>query len=298
MRADNFLENKNIDFDKIEQDNPTKKCSAAADERGMDTSQIVKSLIIKKDGKLFHVCIPGDRTLSEKRFGEHRMADPEQSLEETGQESGTVHPFSSNLKHFVDERIFEKDIVSFTVGTESEAVKIKSEKFKEALKSAEFEYKTGDFVVSNEEEVCKLIEEGLQEQDAKFVAKKGYRKAFFLLQNNFEQPRILKLLLEIDRHGITISEDEMREILDRAESKTHLQKTVENFVENGELPDEQEDFDLEATVSKVVEENPDAVEDLKDGRDSSINYLIGRVMEHSQGKADADEAKEKIRALV
>ena len=297
MRANNFLDQKNIEYELVEQDKPTKACDAAAEERGLETSQIVKSLILERGGEFFHVCIPGDRTLSEKRFGEHRLVDPETSVELTGQESGTVHPFSSDIKHFFDERIFENDIVSFTAGIETEAVKIKPENLRKAIEASDFEFEISDLVVSNQEELEELKQEGLEEQDAKFISEKGFRSVFFSLGSDFDQLRTVKLLLEIKRHDLDASEVDKSEILERSDSETHLQKLVKYVAENGELPDKK-DFDLEETIEQVIDDNPDAVQDLKDGRDSSINYLIGQVMQQSNGKADPDEAKEMIRQEI
>lgn len=297
MRADSFLDQKNLEYELVEQDKPTKACDAAAEERGLETSQIVKSLILERDGEIFHVCLPGDRTLSEKRFGEHRLVDPEKSAEITGQESGTVHPFSSDIKHFFDERIFENDIVSFTAGTETEAIKIEPENLRKAIEASDFEFEISDLVVSNEAELQELKQEGLEEQDAKFIAEKGYRSLYFSLESDFDQSRIVKLLLEIKRHDLDFSDIDKSEVLDRADSETHLQKLVEHMADEGELPEKQE-FDLEDAVDKVIEDNPDAVQDLKDGRDSSINYLIGQIMQQSNGKADPDKAKKMMKEEI
>jgi Asp-tRNA(Asn)/Glu-tRNA(Gln) amidotransferase B subunit len=201
------------------------------------------------------------------------------------------------LKHFIDNRIFEKDLLSFTVGTETEAVKISSSEFREALRSDDFDYSIEDLVVSSDKEVKQLENEGLDEQNAKFVAEKGYRKTFYTLQEDFDQQMVLKLLLEIDRHELSPQKDIMDEILSRAEGETHLQKLVEHLAEEDDLPEEQ-GFDLEKTIEEVIDENPEAVEDLKEGKDSSINYLIGQVMQQSQGRADADEVKQLIESRI
>jgi prolyl-tRNA editing enzyme YbaK/EbsC (Cys-tRNA(Pro) deacylase)/polyhydroxyalkanoate synthesis regulator phasin len=293
MKANDFLSKKGIDFELIVQENPTKDCDAAAEERGIETRQIVKSLIVERSGELVHVCIPGDRTLSEKLFGEHRMADPERSLDLTGQESGTVHPFSSELKHFVDERIFENHRVSFTIGHVKKAVIMRSENFREALETADFEVEVTDLVVTTDEDIDELEAEGLDQDKAVFVAENGYRKLFLELNQDFEMEKAVKLLMEFGRNDETPEVDVAEEILDRADNETHLQKLVETFFEEGELP-EQNDFDLDDVVDEVLTSNPEAVEDLENGKESAINYLMGQIMQETNGRVDGGEARQKI----
>ncbi|WP_414837336.1 YbaK/EbsC family protein [Candidatus Nanosalina sp. VS9-1] len=293
-KADEKLEEFGISFEEVIQDNPTKSCDDAARERGLETSQIVKSLIIEAEGQKFHVLLPGDRTLSEKKFGsEYRMIPPEKSKEITGFESGTVHPFSTELKHFVDERIFENEKVSHTVGETQRAVILKAESFREVLEKSDFIFEVGDFAVSTEQDFQEVMDRGLDEESAKFVVNKGVRSIFLDLSREYNQERVLDLLKAFNRESLDPEYESAAEILDRAESQTHMQRLVEALSENGELP-EASSFDLEEKISEVLEENPDAVEDFQEGRDSALNYLIGQLMQETNGKADAGEAREKF----
>jgi len=112
------------------------------------------------------------------------------------------------------------------------------------------------------------------------------------LKCNFDSSRILDLLKAFDRNNASVQLGE--EILERAENQTHLQKLVEEVVKTGELLDKDEEGDLEEVISQVLSDNTDAVEDLKNGKDSTINYLLGQVMQETNGKADAGEARELI----
>lgn len=294
MKADEFLEDKGLAFELVEQENETVDCDDAAMERGLETDQIVKSLIIESEGEFYHFLVPGDRKLSEKKYGkEYRMADPEKSKEITDQESGTVHPFASGLKHFVDERIFEKDRVSFTRGDRLHGVIITPEKLEKALKLADFDWERKDLVNITDEELEDLENAGLSEEDAKFIARNA-RTEFKALSMNFEAERVATALRKVLREKESFDVENVSEILERAESETHMQRLAKELAENSELPEKQ-GFELEEVVSEVLEANSGAVEDFKSGRDSAINFLLGQVMSETKGKADASDAEQLLR---
>jgi len=293
MKAHKVLDKIGVDYELVEQDNPTKDCDAAAKERGIETCQIVKSLLIERDGKKLHVCIPGDRKLSEKKFGEHRLLPPEQSEKITGFESGTVHPLSSNLEHFVDERVFENSKVSFTIGETLRGLIISSEDFKKALQNQDFNLKVQDIVSTGRSEIEQIKEQGLSKEEANFIVKNGYRKRFLELKESYSSQDILTVTKKLHREIPEFTKDQAANILDRAENETHIQKLVEHLSSKGELPKENS-FSLEDTVGKVVEEKPGAVKDYREGNNSSLNYLIGQVMQRTQGRADAEKTRELL----
>lgn len=294
MKADEVLEEAGVVFEVVEQDNPTLDCDDAARERGVETSQIVKSLIIESQGELFHACIPGDRTLSEKKLGdEYRLVDPEKSKELTGFESGTVHPLSTELKHLVDQRILENDRVSFTTGERDRGVIIEPEKIVEVLESREVEVEIADFVVTEEEDLKQIELEGIGSEEASFVMENGYRKIFLESVKQENPEDALKAIRKLHRQEIEFDEEQVNEIIDRSENETHMQKLAEQLAEEGRLS-EQEEFSVEDAISEVIDDNPEAMQDLRDGKDSAINYLMGKVMEETRGKADPSEAKKMI----
>lgn len=295
MKADEVLEELGLNFEVVVQDNPTKDCDDAARERGVETSQIVKSLIIESEGELLHACIPGDRELSEKKIGaEYRLVNPEKSKEITGFESGTVHPLSSDLKHLVDERVLENDRVSFTTGDRERGVIIDTDEFMKSLDEKDFDFVIDDFVVTQEEDVEQLEEKGVGEEAASFLVDQGYRKKFLKAASEENPEDVLQAIRKLHRQETDFGIDEITELVHKAENETHMLKLAEQLAENGEIQ-EQEEFSLKDSVKEVLEENPDAVEDLENGKDSAINYLMGKVMEETNGKADPGEAKQLIK---
>ncbi|MFB6147523.1 MAG: Asp-tRNA(Asn)/Glu-tRNA(Gln) amidotransferase GatCAB subunit B, partial [Candidatus Nanohaloarchaea archaeon] len=91
----------------------------------------------------------------------------------------------------------------------------------------------------------------------------------------------------------SFGKQEVQELVERAENDTHMLKLAEKFAETGEFP-EKEETGTEEAVTKVLEENPDAVEDYRSGKESAINYLLGQVMQETNGKADGGEARQLI----
>jgi hypothetical protein len=218
------------------------------------------------------------------------MVPPEKALEITDFEPGTVHPFSTELKHVVDERIFENTRVSHTVGEKTRGVIINTGDFREALENSDFEVDVRDIAVTDDEDIGKVSEKGVEEESAMFIVNKGYKRAFLDFTEEFEAGKVLNLLKAFNREGIDFEEDLAEEILVRADDQTHMHRLVESFSRNGELPEE-ESFNLEEKVVDVIEENPEAVEDFREGRDSAVNFFIGQIMKETNGKADASEAR-------
>lgn len=300
-KADDILDKIGIDYELIVQDNPTKSCDDAAEERGLETRQIVKSLIIERNPKgnpqateLLHVLIPGDRELSEKKIGEHRLIPPETSKQITGFESGKIHPFSTDLKHLVDSRLFKQQKLSHTIGETEKGVILNSTDFRKALDNLGFEYSIGDYVVHNEKDIEKLKQEGLTEQQAQFVASNEYIETYLeLKKEGYEPSKIVKLFQEINREQAEIQKNEAKDILEVAENETHIQNMVQTFTRKGEIPEKQ-DFDLQETINHVIDENKDAVNDFVRGKESALNFMIGEVMKETKGQANPETVKAKI----
>ena len=298
MKAHKFLEEKGLDFEVVEQDNPTKSCDDAARERGVETSQIVKSLIVErheekglKDGDLIHVLLPGDREISEKKFGESHLIPPEKSREITGFESGKVHPFSTEIKHVIDYRVLENNQVSFTVGEQLKGVIIDTEQFREGLDRSDFEYEVKDISLTTQEDIEKLKESGLEEEDAKFIADKGLSPLYLELDCDFEE--VVKAFQELLRHDINPEKELVEEIIEASENLNHLQKLVEEYAENGEITGSGS-FELEKVIEDIFDEHPEALEDLEDGKESVENFVIGQVMQRTSGRARPDRVKEVL----
>ena len=67
------------------------------------------------------------------------------------------------------------------------------------------------------------------------------------------------------------------------------------YVEEHGLKMESDSGLLEETVKKILDANPKAVGELKEGKDKVIGFLMGQVM---KGKANPAQVSEMIRKLV
>ena len=59
-----------------------------------------------------------------------------------------------------------------------------------------------------------------------------------------------------------------------------------------------EDDIVAKAVEEAIAENPEAVADLHAGKEKSMNFLVGKVMQKTNGRADAREAREKLIAKL
>jgi aspartyl-tRNA(Asn)/glutamyl-tRNA(Gln) amidotransferase subunit B len=59
-----------------------------------------------------------------------------------------------------------------------------------------------------------------------------------------------------------------------------------------------DDSAMEDMVKKILEENPKAAEDLKNGEEKVIGFLVGQVMKLSKGQANPQTVQELIKKLV
>ncbi|OGI64772.1 hypothetical protein A3H53_00475 [Candidatus Nomurabacteria bacterium RIFCSPLOWO2_02_FULL_40_10] len=127
----------------------------AAKTRGFELKQGIKALLFT-DGKNNWVIvdIPADRKGDQKKIasclgwskGSTRMATPEEVLEITGCEIGSVPPFGHKtaIPILVDTLVFENTESAFNIGLRTNSVKILASEMRTLFK--EIDAKEGDFV--------------------------------------------------------------------------------------------------------------------------------------------------------
>lgn len=70
---------------------------------------------------------------------------------------------------------------------------------------------------------------------------------------------------------------------------------IEAFAKQHNLIQESDSGAIEAIVQKVIEENPKAAEDVRQGEMKAIGFLVGQIMKQSQGRANPGLAQEIIK---
>ncbi len=82
------------------------------------------------------------------------------------------------------------------------------------------------------------------------------------------------------------------------EEMFHTGKDPEKIVEEKGLKQISDEDKLETIVENIIEENPDAVEDIKNGKDKAIGYLVGQVMKETKGKANPQMVNQMFRDKI
>lgn len=110
---------------------------------------------------------------------------------------------------------------------------------------------------------------------------------------------------------VSVSAENLNELirmLDDGKIKMNLAKTtLEKMLDTGkkatELISESDmggldDVALTALCRQAIEQNPNAVNDIKNGKQKAMGALLGYIMKQSRGKADASAAQSKLKELI
>ena len=159
-------------------------------------------------------------------------------------------------------------------------------------------------VLTSELELADAFEEVSKEVDAKIAAR--------LMRD--ELKRVLHYnKMQYSESKITPSD--IVELINLIESKQvtpeAAHKLIEQMPNNDKTPTEigkemdiigvVEDDAIANAITQAIDENPNAVEDYKNGKENAVNFLVGQVMRLTRGKANAEETnnmiKEKLNQL-
>lgn len=105
-------------------------------------------------------------------------------------------------------------------------------------------------------------------------------------ENNIPKQSLAYLILEFEKKVLTRNKAEeiLRESL---EKKSDLKKIIENTLKESN----QSSNNLDQIVNEVIKNNSKAVDDFKSGKEASIGYLVGQVMQITKGSADPNKAR-------
>nr|EGQ39896.1 MAG: hypothetical protein J07AB56_06240 [Candidatus Nanosalinarum sp. J07AB56] len=296
MKADDVLHNIDAEFETMSH-RPIHSIEEAAEVRSVDQQQIVKSVLMEtQSGRRIHACVPGDREVSPTVFEDYALLPPKEVEDITGFEPGTVHPLSSELPHVIESRLFDREELCFTTGDREAAVKMEADEFKSVVEAMGFSFEIREVVEPSDSERQELLDTGIGEDSVLFVLNSGNLHRFRRISGH-DPDAAITALREVERHGLELDHGELSKVLERAESSNHIQKLLESYSRNGELPQPNQES-LDEVVQSVVEDNTDAVRDLRSGKESALNYLIGQVMQEMKGSADASEVEDTIRSEI
>ncbi len=162
------------------------------------------------------------------------------------------------------------------------------------------EYDAG--VLIGDRAMAELFEETLKSySDAKTIS-------------NWMMGEFLRLLNEnddcVDETGISVENfSEMLGLIDEGVISGKIAKKVfekmyssgesaEKIVEEEGLKQISDEDELEKIVDKIIADNPSAVEDIQNGKDRAIGFLVGQVMKETRGKANPGLVNQMLREKV
>ncbi len=98
--------------------------------------------------------------------------------------------------------------------------------------------------------------------------------------------------------GGKLSSNAAKELLEILATEEKLPTDIEQFAEEKGLIQMNDSGELEKIVDEVIESNPKPVEDVRNGEMKAIGFLVGQVMQKSQGKANPAEAKKLLQSKL
>ena len=86
--------------------------------------------------------------------------------------------------------------------------------------------------------------------------------------------------------------------------KKYLKRSLQNDIDPDEYVEEHglktvnDEGALRDTIAKVIEENPQSVEDYRNGKEKAIGFLVGQTMKAMKGKANPGMVNKILKELL
>ena len=213
--------------------------------------------------------------------------------------------FMRSKQHVQDYRYFpEPDIVDFEISRdwvkeiEKSLPELPDEKMKRFIKKYDIPKYDAEILVSDKqlshyfEEICD------KHNDYKLVS--NWFMTELLRRMNLEEVGIDQLKFSSDDFAALLKELSEKNISDNSGKKVFRKMFEEGkkpleVIENEGLKQISDDDFIKRAVNEVLEENQEAIEDIRNGKDRAIGYLVGQVMKKTKGKANPQKANKLIR---
>ena len=161
---------------------------------------------------------------------------------------------------------------------------------------------TAEVLVYTDKALADFFEEALKEyKDAKALANNMTANVMRCLNWNditiraskYTPKNVAETLKRIDDH--TISPRAAKQVF---EEMAMTGKTAAAIIEEKGLSKIRDEGEIEKAVEKAIAENPGAVSDFKAGKAEALNFLAGKIMQITKGKADPDAAIRILREML
>ena len=111
-----------------------------------------------------------------------------------------------------------------------------------------------------------------------------------ITETTLSKERFLELISLIDKKTLTSKnlKDILNIVLESEKSISDIMKDegIENITDDGEI---------KKIVEKIIKDNPESVEDYRNGHDRAMKYLMGQVMKETKGKINPALASELLK---
>ena len=107
-------------------------------------------------------------------------------------------------------------------------------------------------------------------------------------------PENLAKLIELTDAG-TINGNVAKEVFEEIFAKDI---NPDKYVEENGLKTVNDEGALRDTIAKVIEENPQSVEDYRNGKEKAIGFLVGQTMKAMKGKANPGMVNKILKELL
>ena len=156
-------------------------------------------------------------------------------------------------------------------------------------------------ILAAEKELAELFEKVAEEIDPLLAAKWLRRELVRVLNYNkkgiheteMNEKHMIQLLKLIENKKIT--ENVAQKLLEKLIEKPF---DVNEYVKKEKLEAVSDSGELEKYCKEAIKENPQAVEDYKNGEEKALNFIVGSVMQKTKGKATPKEVNEILRKIV
>lgn len=172
-------------------------------------------------------------------------------------------------KRFIDDYDLEKEETEILTDTRSMA-----DYFEDVLASAKSTQRTVNLITSDLRR--ELNDRNWTIEDVK-LSPENFAKISNLLEDDVISTNVASELIE------ELVEDDA---------------DPEKIVEDRDLKQISDQGELESITMDVIQENPEAVEDVQSGKEEAIGYLMGQVMQKTGGQADPQQAKSVLRESI
>jgi len=159
------------------------------------------------------------------------------------------------------------------------------------------------------EKVISELEEWVKSMENKGELDQEKRKELIKLASNYLLTDLLGLLTKNSMEDLLITPENFAELItliykDKVSSKT-AKKVLEEMFNTGGDPSQiveekgleqiSDTGEIEKIIEEVISDNQEAAVDYKKGKEEALQFLLGKVMQATKGKADPELAKETLK---